>query len=100
MKQIIDLRPACHRLEERIRAHVILCWLALLLIRVAENAAGRPWNRIRAELQRQHAVTWTGPAGTFRQSTELTKPQRDIYTALSIEPPKKIISLAPAPPAP
>ncbi len=100
MKQVIDLRPVYHRREDRIRAHVILCWLALLLIRVTENTAGRPWNRIRAELQRQHAVTWTGPAGTFRQSTDLTKPQRDIYTALSIEPPKKIISLAPAPPAP
>jgi transposase len=100
MKQVIDLRPVYHRREDRIRAHVILCWLALLLIRVTENTAGRPWNRIRAELQRQHAVTWTGPAGAFRQSTDLTKPQRDIYTALSIEPPKKIISLAPAPPAP
>jgi len=86
MKQVIDLRPACHRREDRIRAHVILCWLALLLIRVAENTAGQPWNRIRAELQRQHAVTWTGPAGTFRQATDLTKPQRDIYTALSIGP--------------
>jgi transposase len=30
--QVIDLRPVYHRLEERIRAHVILCWLALLLI--------------------------------------------------------------------
>jgi hypothetical protein len=100
MKQVIDLRPVYHRREDRIRAHVILCWLALLLIRVIENTAGRPWNRIRAELQRQHAVTWTGPAGTFRQVTDLTKPQRDIYTALSIEPPKKIIALAPAPPAP
>jgi hypothetical protein len=100
MKQVMDLRPVYHRREDRIRAHVILCWLALLLIRVIENTAGRPWNRIRAELQRQHAVTWTGPAGTFRQSTDLTKPQRDIYTALSIEPPKKIISLASASPAP
>ncbi len=100
MKQVIDLRPVYHRREDRIRAHVILCWLALLLIRVIENTAGTPWNRIRAGLQRQHAVTWTGPAGTFRQATDLTKPQRDIYTALSIEPPKKIISLAPAPPAP
>jgi transposase len=27
MKQIIDLRPVYHRLEDRIRAHVILCWL-------------------------------------------------------------------------
>jgi hypothetical protein len=34
MKQILDLRPVYHRLEERIRAHVVLCWLALLLVRV------------------------------------------------------------------
>ena len=99
MKQVIDLRPVFHRREDRIRAHVILCWLALLLMRVAENTAGRPWARIRDELQRQHAVTWTGPAGTFRQATDLTKPQRDIYTALSIEPPKKILALDPAQPA-
>ena len=38
LKQVIDLRPACRRKEERIRVHVILCWLALLLARVAENA--------------------------------------------------------------
>ena len=99
MKQVIDLRPVCHRREDRIRAHVILCWLALLLIRVTENATGQTWNRVRAELQRQHAVTWTGPAGTFRQTTDLTKPLRDIYTALAIEPPKKILALDPAPPA-
>ncbi len=40
MKQVIDLRPVYHRREDRIRAHVILCWLALLLIRVTENTAG------------------------------------------------------------
>jgi hypothetical protein len=100
MKQVIDPRPVCHRREDRIRAHVILCWLALLLIRVAENETGRPWNRIRADLQRQHAVTWTGPAGTFRQATHPAKPPRDIYTALSIEPPKKILALEPGTPAP
>jgi hypothetical protein len=99
MKQVIDLRPVYHRREDRIRAHVILCWLALLLIRVTENATGQTWSRVRAELQRQHAVTWTGPAGTFRQTTDLTKPLRDIYTALAIEPPKKILALDPAPPA-
>ncbi len=99
MKQVIDLRPVSRRREDRIRAHVIACWLALLLIRVAENTAGQPWNRIRAGLQRQHAVTWTSPAGSFRQTTDLTKPLRDICTALSIEPPKKILALDPAPAA-
>ncbi|MGW0633930.1 IS1634 family transposase, partial [Streptomyces sp. NPDC002758] len=93
MKQIIDLRPVYHRREDRIRAHVVLCWLALLLIRVAETSTGQTWNRLRKELDRLHAVTYTGPAGTFRQATDLTKPQRDIFTALNVTPPKKIIEL-------
>src|SRR5436190_2181763 len=33
MTSVLDLRPGYHRLEERIRAHVRLCWLALLLAR-------------------------------------------------------------------
>ncbi|MFD6316363.1 hypothetical protein ACFWE6_36190 [Streptomyces nigra] len=72
MKRILDLRPVYHRREDRIRAHVLLCWLALLLIRVAETSTGQTWNRLRAELQRLHAVTHTGPASAFRQSTDLT----------------------------
>ena len=99
MKQILDLRPVYHRREDRIRAHVLLCWLALLLIRVAETTAGDPWTwqRIRTELQRLHAVTYTGPAGTFRQTTEPAKPQRDVLTALGLDPPKKIIEISPTP---
>jgi len=34
-------RMAFLRLSDRIRAHVLLCWLALLLIRVAENETGQ-----------------------------------------------------------
>jgi len=96
MKSIIDLRPVYHRLEDRIRAHVLLCWLALLLIRVAENTSGQTWNRIRAEVQRLHAVTFTGPAGTFRQTTEPTKTQRDLFTALGVDLPKRVQDVTPA----
>ncbi len=42
MKQVLDLRPVYHRLEDRIRAHVVLCWLALLLARIVETQAGTP----------------------------------------------------------
>ncbi|MEV0570878.1 IS1634 family transposase [Dactylosporangium sp. NPDC050588] len=94
MKQVIDLRPVYHRKEDRIRAHVTLCWLALLLIRIAETTTGQTWPTIRDNLQRLHAVTYTGPAGTFRQTTTLTKTQRDLLTALGVEPPKKILDLA------
>jgi hypothetical protein len=69
LKQVIDLRPVYHRKEERIRAHVILCWLALLLARIAENACGSTWPDLRRELDRIHLGTFAGLAGTLRQRT-------------------------------
>jgi len=92
-KSVLDLRPACHRLEERIRAHVILCWLALLLIRAAENHTGQTWPAMRRELQRIHIGTFTGPAGTFRQRTGIPRTARDLLTALDIDVPRKIHEL-------
>ena len=96
MKTTLELRPVYHRLEDRIRAHVILCWLALLLVRIAETTTGDTWNRLREDLHELHVGTFEGPAGTFRQRTELTTTQRDILAKLSINPPKKIIELEPA----
>ena len=97
MQSILDLRSVYHRLEERIRAHVLLCWLALLLVRVAENQAGQTWPAMRRELDRIHLATFTGPAGTYRQRTEIAKPTRDLLARLGIDPPRKIHELAPPP---
>src|SRR5205085_499372 len=47
LKTHLELRPVYHRLEARIRAHVLLCWLALLLIRIIENATDTTWARAR-----------------------------------------------------
>jgi hypothetical protein len=95
MKTTLELRPIYHRLEDRIRAHVILCWLALLLIRIAETTTADTWSRLREDLQELHIGTFEGPAGTFRQRTELTAAQRIVLNKLGIAPPKKIIELAP-----
>jgi hypothetical protein len=96
MKQVIDLRPVYHRKEERIRAHVILCWLALLLARIAENATGDTWPELRRQLGRIAVGTFTGPAGTFRQRTEISPAQAAILEQLGIDPPPRIYQLAPA----
>ena len=96
MKQVIDLRPVYHRKEERIRAHVILCWLALLLARVAENACAAAWPQLRRQLDRIAVGTFTGPAGTFLQRTEITPGQAAILEQLGIDPPPKIYQLTPA----
>jgi hypothetical protein len=96
MKSILDLQSVHHRLEERIHAHVLLCWLALLLIRVAENQAAQTWPTMRRELDRIHLGTFTGPAGTCRQRTEIAQPTRDLLAKLGIDPPRKIRELTPA----
>ena len=96
MKQVVDLRPVYHRKEERIRAHVILCWLALLLARIAENACGSTWPELRRQLDRIAAGTFAGPAGTFRQRTEISDAQAAVLDRLSIDPPPKIYQLTPA----
>ena len=99
MKQVIDLRPVYHRKEERIRAHVLLCWLALLLTRTIETTCGDTWPALRRELERIKLGTFTGPAGTFRQRTELTTTQRAILTKLELAQPPRIYQLTPTAPA-
>jgi hypothetical protein len=96
LKQVIDLRPVYHRKEERIRAHVILCWLALLLVRVAETSCGDTWPGLRRELERIKLGTFAGPAGTFCQRTELTSPQRAILAKLQLDEPPRVWQLTPA----
>jgi hypothetical protein len=104
MKQVLDLRPVYHRLEDRIRAHVLLCWLALLLARIVETQAGTPdqattWPRARNQLQRLHVGTFTGPAGLFRQTTPPSPEVRRLHTALDIALPPRILDLDPEQPA-
>ena len=96
MKTTLDLRPVHHRKEDRIRAHVQLCWLALLLIRIAENQAGDTWRNLRRELQRMHQGTFRGSAGLVCKRSETTAKQRQILTKLGLDEPPMLAAFAPA----
>jgi Transposase DDE domain len=96
LKTALVLRPVFHRKEERIRAHVLLCWLALLLIRVAELTTGDTWRHLRDELDRMHLGTFRGTAGVTRRRTELTARQRQILAALQVPEPPLFTQLQPA----
>jgi transposase len=93
MKTTLDLRPVYHRKEDRIRAHVQLCWLALLLIRIAENQTGDTWRNVRRELQRLHQGTFRGTAGLVQKTSEPTTAQRRILRALEIDAPPSFPAL-------
>ncbi len=89
MKGALGLRPVFHHREDRIRAHVQLCWLALLLIRVVENATGDTWRNIRHELDRMHLVTLATTDGHVAQRTTTTAGQKTILTALGLAEPAR-----------
>jgi Transposase DDE domain len=96
MKTTLDLRPVFHRKEQRIRAHVLLCWLALLLIRVAETTTGETWRTLRRELQRMHLGEFHGSAGRVLQRSETTAAQRQILRQLELDEPPRFFELTPA----
>ena len=97
MKTTLDLRPVYHHLERRIRAHVVLCWLSLLLIRIVENQTADTWRNVRNELQRMHLGTFRGPAGTVQRRTEITGRQREIMISLGIQEPPLLAHLTALP---
>ena len=95
LKHTLDIRPVNHRKAERIKSHVLLCWLALLLVRVAENGCDDTWRNIRIELDRMHLGLFSGPDGLLKQRTETTPAQRHILSALDIPEPPLISEISP-----
>jgi hypothetical protein len=90
MKSALGLRPIFHYREDRIRAHIQLCWLALLLLRVIENATSDTWRNARHELDRMHLVTLATHAGQIAQHTTSTAGQQTLLRALDLPEPPKI----------
>jgi hypothetical protein len=92
LKSTLELRPLYHRLPERIQAHVLLCWLALLLVRLVETETGEGWERVRDELDPIHRVDLRTNHGDFQVVTKLTEEQRKLLKKLKVTPPKAVSS--------
>jgi len=98
LKTQLELRPIHHRLEERIHAHVLLCWLALLLIRVAETTSGLTWGAMREALEEITLTRLSTKDGRSEIVSLLTNAQRNVLKKLEIKPPVAVRKLAPKPP--
>ena len=87
LKTTLELRPIFHRKDERIRSHVLLCSLALLLVRIAERETGETWDRIRPVMERCHLGEFSSKDGRILRRTELTADQVNILNRLKIAAP-------------
>ena len=89
LKSDLDLRPIRHRRSNRIRAHVLVCVMALNVTRHLERKTGRKLSRLRDLMTPLTAQQLdVGPA-TFWESVTLTEEQEAVFEALGYDRPLK-----------
>ena len=93
MKHLIDIRPVRHRLEDRIRAHVLLCWLGMLLIRVAENETNDTWFQMKKVLGSLHVGILDTREGQVWQTGKLSEEMQTVLSTLKVKEPAKYLDM-------
>ncbi|MBI5780884.1 MAG: IS1634 family transposase [Rhodocyclales bacterium] len=94
LKTGLRLRPVYHWAPHRIRAHVALTVLSLLLERVAEHACRDTWRNIRDDLRQIKLAQLSSPDGEVWQVTEPREAASNRLKQLKINNPPPIFSLA------
>ncbi len=93
LKSDIEIGPVYHRLPQRIRAHALVCFMALVLYRVMRmrlKAAKRSESpsTLLEQLKRIHQQTVETSGGqTLTGLTEITPAQKSLFAALDLTPP-------------
>ena len=78
LKGTLCLRPVYHSKDDRIRSHVLLCWLSLPLIRIVEVETAMTWPTIRRQMQQLNLIEFFDKNGRILQHTETTTNQHNI----------------------
>ena len=93
LKSDIEIGPVYHRLPQRIRAHALVCFMALVLYRVMRMRLQKAKrsespSTLLAQLKRIHQQTVeTGEGQTLTGLTEITPAQKSLFAALDLTPP-------------
>ena len=93
MKTTLKLRPNYHSKDDRIRCHIFLCFLALLLVRVVENKTEKTWSTVRDEMNRIYFGEFNQNGSTIRLLTQLTREQKSILNAFGIKEPSTVVDI-------
>ena len=93
LKSDIEIGPVYHRLPQRIRAHALICFMALILYRVMRmrlKVAKRSESptTLLEQLKRIHQQTIeTNEGKTLTGLTVITPAQKSLFAALELTPP-------------
>lgn len=98
LKSGLDLRPIYHYTDPRVRGHVMVCFLALVLesalIRyLNQGEAKTSYLKLLADLSQLHAVEITHQGKTYLLRTELAGSAYEAFRVLGIRPPNKVTEI-------
>ncbi len=71
LKSTLEIRPFWHRARDRIEAHVVICLIAMAMIRHVESATGQSWREVTAAFTGVVATELASGSATWWQRTEL-----------------------------
>ena len=87
IKSFLEIRPVYHRKSDRIRAHVFVCVLSLLLSRIMEKLTGRAIDSIRRSLNYLDVVPVTVEKREMYISSESSEAS-DVLKSLGLPYPR------------
>ncbi|MEW6698588.1 MAG: transposase [Bacillota bacterium] len=98
LKSGLDLRPVYYYADSRVRGHVMVCFLALVLesalIRYLNQGASKAsYLKVLADLSKLHAVEITHQGKTYLLRTELAGSAYEAFRVLGIRPPNKVTEI-------
>ncbi|WP_440998239.1 IS1634 family transposase, partial [Arhodomonas sp. SL1] len=94
LKSTLEIAPVHHRLPDRIRAHALICFLALVLYRVLRmrlNASNTGYGSVERALEALETVQWHRAEinGQALTGVSVSPEQRKLFKELEVSPPSR-----------
>ncbi len=93
MKNVLEIRPVYHRLDDRIRSHILICWMAMVLVRYAEEKTGKTWFSISRTLDDITAGLIEAKSSTLWYTSQISDEAKELFSKLSLKVPAKVLEV-------
>ena len=93
LKNLLKLRPIYHRVDKRVKGHIFICILALLLRRLMEKKTGQTFREIMDKLEKLKVNHIQFRGKKFQQRNHIDPDQEQLFKTLGVPKPPKILNV-------
>jgi transposase len=90
LKHVVEIRPVYHHLDDRIRAHVLICFIAMVLVRFAEHSVNMSWRDIMHTVVDIRVGMTRSTNGELWLTSPFDDAQKELFKTLKIKHPPKV----------